>query len=58
MLSGYKTHIVSAVGVLLGLTELIGWVDWPFIEDPMTAIQVGLSSSAIRLGIGKPIQES
>lgn len=47
-----RTQLISWPGGILslavGVVELLGWYDFPFVEDPLLVIQAGLAL----LGLG------
>lgn len=57
MFANKKTFIISIIGGGLAVLELFGIFDFPFIEDPMTMIQVAITAITLRIGIGTPKQD-
>ena len=54
MLPGQKTFIMSMLYGVAALVEMFNFMDFPFITDPATSLQVAITAVLIRIGIGKP----
>lgn len=53
MLENKKTFIISMLYGAAALVEMFGVMDFPFIEEPGTHLQVALTAIMLRIGIGK-----
>lgn len=55
VLAGYKTYVVSALALAVGVVELIGWDVVAGVDqsNAWTHIQVALSAMFLRAGIAK-----
>ena len=52
-LEGKKTFIISILYGLASILQMMGIMEFPFIENPGAHLQVAISAITLRLGIGK-----